>query len=436
MHDWIMALDGVVALLALGAIAFGDALVGLNAFVIGEVAFLAAGAIAGSGGSLVPVVVVFCAAWSGDLISYWIGRTYGPELRRYLLVRRSTRKALRQGEYLISKHGVPFIIAARLLGPVAWVAPFLAGTARMKLLGFVPASAMGVCLGVGQFVFYGFIGSDLLSLGFEYVMAHLGVVLLALSSLAACVVLWRSSKRSPLMKTVQTTCAVSLVFIASNAIYIFGIHGQADASAAPLTRRTVCDLHTDDFSVVPGKTNLHLPQPINVILLSPFDGSHLMKHLGWHRNMTYSHDQIGLAKFFQLMLQSTPPVSELYLAGHPADSAHQLPGTVKEREHVRWWSVGSNIHLGAISKTDEFAIKYYSHLPVMLHDIDPHVDRSRDLLARQTGAASNYDVLGITPLSKKVVDGVTADFETDGRVLIIAHETVRLSAEMRKCLLL
>ena len=72
----------------------------------------------------------------------------------------------------------------------------------------------------------------------------------------------------------------------------------------------------------------------------------------------------------------------------------------------------------------------------MLHDIDPNVDRSRDLLARQIVAASRYDVLGITLLSKKVVDGVTADFETDGRVLIIAHETVRLSAEMRKCLLL
>ena len=79
--------------------------------------------------------------------------------------------------------------------------------------------------------------------------------------------------------------------------------------------------------------------------------------------------------------------------------------------------MGSGVHFGAVSRDDEIAIKYYGHLPALLHDIDPLVDRSRDLLASLVAASENYDVMGVARIAEPVPAGETSDFETDGGVL-------------------
>lgn len=96
--------------------------------------------------------------------------------------------------------------------------------------------------------------------------------------------------------------------------------------------------------------------------------------------------------------------------------------------------MGAGIHLGAISKDEEIAIKYYIHLPVLLHDIDPKVDMSRHLLARQVAQSTAYQVLGHAPLAAAVPDGVTADYETDGKVLVIVRKGEQVAPDLLKCL--
>ncbi|MEJ8561630.1 hypothetical protein QTO30_10645 [Yoonia sp. GPGPB17] len=44
MQDFFASLDSVFGLLVLGAVAFGDTLIGVGFFIFGELAFLAAGA--------------------------------------------------------------------------------------------------------------------------------------------------------------------------------------------------------------------------------------------------------------------------------------------------------------------------------------------------------------------------------------------------------
>lgn len=95
--------------------------------------------------------------------------------------------------------------------------------------------------------------------------------------------------------------------------------------------------------------------------------------------------------------------------------------------------MGYGVHFGALSKIDEIAIRYYGHLPVLLHDIDPNVDASRDLFEMQVATSFNYDVLGVKQLVPAEGDNVVAGYETDGGVLIIAETAVNLPEEIYCC---
>lgn len=66
-----------------------------------------------------------------------------------------------------------------------------------------------------------------------------------------------------------------------------------------------------------------------------------------------------------------------------------------------------------MSRTEEIAIKYYGDLPVLLHDIDPRVDQSRD------SAQPGYAVAGYAALTDPVPDGISADYQMDGGILVI-----------------
>ncbi len=112
-----------------------------------------------------------------------------------------------------------------------------------------------------------------------------------------------------------------------------------------------------------------------------------MMELGWQQNRIFTRGAISLSEYIHLLWEGTPPVSELTSRGETARSAFQLPGTLSQWVHIRWWKVGHagerRLYLGAISRDEELAVKYYGPIPALLHDIDPEVDRVRDDLAAQ-----------------------------------------------------
>ncbi len=65
------------------------------------------------------------------------------------------------------KKGNYVLLFARLLGPVAWVVPFMAGTNGIRWRRFTVYSSIGLILGVGQFIVWGY----LLSYGVDNVAA-------------------------------------------------------------------------------------------------------------------------------------------------------------------------------------------------------------------------------------------------------------------------
>lgn len=432
--EYLANLDSFAGLAILAAIAFCDTLIGVGFFVFGEVAFLAAGAGFTAEGLILPALTVLVFAWAGDVTSFLSGRRFGPRALLRFMRKQKNRAAWRKAQAALATRGAAFVVLSRLLGPVAWITPFMAGTLRMPARIFAPAAAVGVFLGVGQFLLVGALGQSVLNVLLPYVAPHLTAAALIAFTLLISVYLWRRSDKSFWRRTLTVAVTAGAIFLASNFAYFFVLDTHALPSEPRASLTDACQVADAPLLVHSGQSGLHLPQPVNVLLISQSNESDLMRDLNWHQNVTYSHDTISFPTFVSLLFQQTPPVSELYLDQHPADSAFQMPGTIKTREHIRWWTVGDGLHFGAISQTDEIAIKYYGHLPVLLHDIDPNVDRSRDMLTAQVNDSDRFDVVGIASIAQAVSDGTVSDFETDGGVLVVTDRGRVLPDDIQTCL--
>ncbi|MEM7472565.1 MAG: LssY C-terminal domain-containing protein [Pseudomonadota bacterium] len=433
MSEYLAALDSPAALTVLTLIAYFDAVIGIGIFVVGEVAFLAAGAGITATGTWLPAAFVLLAAWLGDMTSFYLGRRFGGRLVVRILNRAKRRRVWRKAQSALKKHGAGFVVIARLLGPVSWLTPFLAGTLGMKRRVFALAAALGVGIGVGMFLLYGAIGQHVIEIVWPFLLDHFAALGLGAAMMIASVVVWRQSKGAAWYKATKAGAVSTTIFLSTNFLYFFVLDTHGASASTDQAVSSVCQAAEGPFLVSAGDTALHLPQPVNVILLSDGTGADLMQELGWHQNLTFTHDQIGFGQYLRSLVQRTPPVSELYLEKYPADSAFQMPGTLKTREHIRWWNRGAGVHFGAISRDDEIAVKYYGHLPVILHDIDPKVDATRRLLAELVLGAERYTILGIAPLSRKVSEGENSDFGTDGGVLVLTEHGKNVSEDILSC---
>lgn len=141
--------------LALGS--FCDSFIGINIFVPGEPFYLAAGYQLYHA-NIFAVVMVLWGGWLGDQLSYWVGLRYGQKAQRFLLrVRPKLRRKLALCRAVMRKRGVWAIVLARVLGPVAWFMPFLAGSMRVNWPKFAFLSTIGLIIGAGQFIFWGYL---------------------------------------------------------------------------------------------------------------------------------------------------------------------------------------------------------------------------------------------------------------------------------------
>lgn len=130
-------------------------------FLPGDSLLFATGAIAATG-ALDPVLVgglIIVAAFMGDNVNYWFGRTTGPKVFSSHTSRIFNRKHLEKTEEFYAKHGHKAVIIARFLPIFRTFIPFVAGIGRMpysRFLGFsLAASLMWVLLFVGAGYFFG-----------------------------------------------------------------------------------------------------------------------------------------------------------------------------------------------------------------------------------------------------------------------------------------
>lgn len=151
LGDWTYLLVGAMAFLETGAF------VGLIA--PGEFSVILGGAVAGQGEISVQAMlgIVWFCAWAGDSVSFLVGARLGRGfLERHGPRFRITEERLRQVERYFRDHGGKTILVGRFIGLVRAVAPFIAGSSRMRYRAFVPYSILGTGIWSTTFVLLGY----------------------------------------------------------------------------------------------------------------------------------------------------------------------------------------------------------------------------------------------------------------------------------------
>jgi membrane protein DedA with SNARE-associated domain/membrane-associated phospholipid phosphatase len=121
------------------------------------------GAVAAQGDISLPLILAitwFCA-FAGDSVSFLLGARLG----RSFLVRhgerlRITDKRLEQVEGYFQRHGGKTILIGRFIGLVRALAPFIAGSSRMRYRDFAPFSILGTGLWSTGLIFAGYFAAQ------------------------------------------------------------------------------------------------------------------------------------------------------------------------------------------------------------------------------------------------------------------------------------
>ncbi|MDC5707276.1 LssY C-terminal domain-containing protein [Vibrio europaeus] len=410
-----------------------DALIGPNLFVPGEPFLLAAGYQLQQG-IITGVIAVLLGGFIGDQVSYLIGQRLGnPAQRKLIRWQPKTRRLIARCRHLMAKKGNYVLAFARLLGPIAWVVPFIAGSQKISWARFSLYSSIGLFLGVGQFVAWGYLlgyGIDnfpILNEAKVFLVEH-KAILIAIGASVGFYLIGRKL-RWRLMFTKFNAFLLASVLYANYAHFFFysddfatkeGVSEQKAGSELV----TISEL---PLKAYPGKSAVFDAQVINVAYVGE-DPRTLMGELGWIENKTFSRNDLEISDYVELLKLNTPPVSDLFWNGMPQELAFQLPGNLLKRSHIRWWQAGvdsntsQNLWVGALSYDDGLQITPYSGIVTILHSIDPNVDLERDKLAEQvisTTADVSIDMAAYHPPT--ILDG-EHDYYTDGRVLVIKSE--------------
>lgn len=185
---------GAWTYLLVGVFAFAETGAFVGLVVPGETTMLLGGAVAGQGVIDVYILIgiAWFAAWAGDTTSFFVGRHLG----RGFVLRHGprfniSRERFESVEDYFSRHGGKTIFVGRWIGVVRALAPFIAGSSRMRYGAFVPYSILGTGLWAGAHIAIGYLFSRSIETAAEY--AGRGALLLGglIVAVAGSVLLYR-----------------------------------------------------------------------------------------------------------------------------------------------------------------------------------------------------------------------------------------------------
>ncbi len=162
---------GAWTYLLVGVFAFAETGAFVGLVVPGETVMLIGGAVAGQGAIDVYILIgiAWFAAWAGDTTSFFLGRKLG----RAFVIRHGPRFGLSAERFewvedYFSRHGGKTIFVGRWIGVVRALAPFIAGSSRMRYGGFLPYSILGTGLWASAHIMIGYVFSRSVDTAAEY----------------------------------------------------------------------------------------------------------------------------------------------------------------------------------------------------------------------------------------------------------------------------
>jgi len=162
---------GAWTYLLVGVFAFAETGAFVGLVVPGETTMLFGGAVAGQGAVdiYILIAIAWFAAWMGDTTSFFIGRRLG----RGFVLRHGPRFGIGRERFewvedYFSRHGGKTIFIGRWIGVVRALAPFVAGSSKMRYGAFVPYSILGTGLWASAHILIGYFFSRSIDTAAEY----------------------------------------------------------------------------------------------------------------------------------------------------------------------------------------------------------------------------------------------------------------------------
>jgi membrane protein DedA with SNARE-associated domain/membrane-associated phospholipid phosphatase len=160
--DDIASKLGKLTYLLVGLAAFLETGAFIGLVAPGETFVILAGAVAGQGETSVVLTIgiVWVCSFSGDSVSFLLGRRLGRGFILRLGPRvRITEERFSRVEDYFSRHGGKTILIGRFIGLVRALAPFIAGSSGMRYSNFLPFSVLGTGLWSAGYVLLGYFAS-------------------------------------------------------------------------------------------------------------------------------------------------------------------------------------------------------------------------------------------------------------------------------------
>ena len=102
------------------------------------------------------IIILIIAALLGDNVNYFIGKTFGGQIKKREKILFLKREYLEKTEALYEKHGGSTVIMARFIPIVLTVAPFVAGAGSMNYSRYIIFCIVGALLWVPTLTLLGY----------------------------------------------------------------------------------------------------------------------------------------------------------------------------------------------------------------------------------------------------------------------------------------
>jgi membrane-associated protein len=170
-------------------LAIGESGAGLGLFLPGEPIMLLGGVLVYEGrADLVPMVL---CAWLGsvvgDVISFYLGRRFGPRLRRTTLGRKVGEERWNRADAYLGRHGGKAVLAGKFVGVMRALLPAIAGAGGMPWRKYLAVDIPASLVFGGGFVALGELAGSSWHLVDRW-FGHAVAVALAVGALVAALV--------------------------------------------------------------------------------------------------------------------------------------------------------------------------------------------------------------------------------------------------------
>ncbi|OWY22502.1 DedA family protein [Sphingobacteriales bacterium UPWRP_1] len=190
---------GTLTYFILFAIVFAETGFVVTPFLPGDSLLFAIGALAAGGALNVWFIMglLIVAAFTGNMVNFYIGRYIGPKIFGYNNIRFIKREYLVKTQEFYAKHGAKAVVIGRFLPIFRTFVPFVAGIGNMSYSKFIFYNLLSAVLWVAPFTLAGYWFGNIPFVKNNFTLVVLGIIFITILPALFAAIKIRLQKQHP-----------------------------------------------------------------------------------------------------------------------------------------------------------------------------------------------------------------------------------------------